>query len=282
MTQILPRLGTAVLVAGACAMLPASLSAQTRPDFSGIWGGGVAQLAPTTCKKTLDAFPARNGDERFKAAGATGTQQWVTFEQDCAIAHRGQVSKPQYKPEYWEKVRLSDYHANAGGKWIDYADPEWQNLPRGLPRIGPPNKIVQAKDEVVFLYEYQNTFRAIPTDCREHDPVLKFDQTYYGLAVGCWENNTLVVTSMGFTDRTWLDWPGYFHSNEMKVTERLRRDGDTLVYDVTVDDPVMFLEPWVMPTKRINLNKTPGVQLMQDIPYEDRSLGKLTDTEYRG
>jgi hypothetical protein len=282
MTQILPRLGTAVLVAGACALLPASLSAQTRPDFSGIWGGGVAQLTPTTCKKTLDAFPARNGDERFKAAGATGTQQWVTFEQDCAIAHRGQVSKPQYKPEYWEKVRLSDYHANAGGKWIDYADPEWQNLPRGLPRIGPPNKIMQAKDEVVFLYEYQNTFRAIPTDCREHDPVLKFDQTYYGLAVGCWENDTLVVTSMGFTDRTWLDWPGYFHSNEMKVTERLRRDGEILVYDVTVDDPVMFLQPWQMPTKRIRLNKTPGVQLMQDLPFEDRSLGKLTDPEYRG
>ena len=282
MTQILPQLGTAVLVAGACALFPASLSAQTRPDFSGIWGGGVAQLTPTTCKKTLDAFPARNGDERFKAAGASGTQQWVTFEQDCAIAHRGQVSKPQYKPEYWEKVRLSDYHANAGGKWIDYADPEWQNLPRGLPRIGPPNKIMQAKDEVVFLYEYQNTFRAIPTDCREHDPVLKFDQTYYGLAVGCWENDTLVVTSMGFTDRTWLDWPGYFHSNEMKVTERLRRDGDILVYDVTVDDPVMFLEPWKMPTKRIRLNKTPGVQLMQDLPFEDRSLGKLTDPEYRG
>ncbi len=282
MTQILPRLGTAVLVAGACALLPVSLSAQTRPDFSGIWGGGVAQLTPTTCKKTLDAFPARNGDERFKAAGATGTQQWVTFEQDCAIAHRGQVSKPQYKPEYWEKVRLSDYHANAGGKWIDYADPEWQNLPRGLPRIGPPNKIVQAKDEVIFLYEYQNTFRAIPTDCREHDPVLKFDQTYYGLAVGCWENDTLVVTSLGFTDRTWLDWPGYFHSNEMKVTERLRRDGDILVYDVTVDDPVMFLEPWKLATKRIRLNKTPGVQLMQDLPFEDRSLGKLTDPEYRG
>jgi hypothetical protein len=282
MTQSVAQLRTVALVAAACALLPAPLSAQTRPDFNGIWGGGVAQLTPTTCKTAIDAFPARGGEERFKAAGAQGTQQYITFEQDCAIAHRGQVSKPQYKPEYWEKVRLSDYHANAGGKWIDYADPEWQNLPRGLPRIGPPNKIMQAKDEVVFLYEYQNTFRAIPTDCREHDPVLKFDQTYYGLAVGCWENDTLVVTSMGFTDRTWLDWPGYFHSNEMKVTERLRRDGEILVYDVTVDDPVMFLQPWQMPTKRIRLNKTPGVQLMQDLPFEDRSLGKLTDPEYRG
>jgi len=164
----------------------------------------------------------------------------------------------------------------------DYADPEWKNLPRGLPRIGPPNKIVQTADEVIFLYEYQNTFRAIPTDCREHDPVLKYDQTFYGLAVGCWEGDTLVVTSMGFTDVTWLDWPGYFHSAEMKVIERLRREGDTLIYSATVDDPVMFLEPWVMSTRRLNLNKTPGVQLMQDIPYQDHSLGKLVDPENRG
>jgi len=240
MTQSLSQMGAAALLAAAC-MLPVAASAQTRPDFSGIWGGGVAQLTPTTCKTSIDAFPSRGGDERFKANGATGTQQYITFEQDCAIAHRGQVSKPQYKPEYWEKVRLSDYHANAGGKWIEYADPEWQNLPRGLPRIGTANKIVQTKDEVIFLYEYQNTFRVVPTDCREHDPVLKFDQTFYGLAVGCWEGDTLVVTSMGFTDRTWLDWPGYFHSAEMKVTERLRREGDVLFYTATVDDPVVLL-----------------------------------------
>ncbi len=282
MTQSLPQLGAVTAVAFVCAIFPGALSAQSRPDFNGIWGGGVAQLTPTTCKTSIDAFPPRNGDERFKANGATGTQQYITFEQDCAIAHRGQVSKPQYKPQYWEEVRLHDYHANAGGKWIDYADPEWKNLPRGLPRIGPPNKIVQTADEVIFLYEYQNTFRSIPTDCREHDPVLKYDQTFYGLAVGCWEGDTLVVTSMGFTDVTWLDWPGYFHSAEMKVIERLRREGDTLLYNVTVDDPVMFLEPWVMPTRKLNRNKTPGVQLMQDVPYQDHSLGKLVDPENRG
>ena len=281
MNHFLSRLGAAALAA-ACATFPGSPSAQTRPDFNGIWGGGVAQLAPTTCKTSIDAFPARNGDERFKANGATGTQQYITFEQDCAIAHRGLINKPQYKPQYWEKVRLSDYHANAGGKWIDYADPEWQNLPRGLPRIGPPNKIVQTADEVIFLYENQNQFRVVPTDCREHDPVLKYDQSFNGLAVGCWEGDALVVTSMGFTDRTWLHWSGYIHSNEMTVIERLRREGDTLIYQATVEDPVMFLEPWKMDTIRLNLNKTPGAQLMQDLPYNDKSLGNLTDPNYRG
>ena len=87
---------------------------------------------------------------------------------------------------------------------------------------------------------------------------------------------------MGFTDKTWLHWSGYIHSNEMVVIERLKREGDVLVYDVTVEDPVMFLEPWVMNTTRLNLNKNPGAQLMQDVPYNDKSLGNLTDPNYRG
>ena len=29
-------------------------------------------------------------------------------------------------------------------------------------------------------------------------------------------------------------------------------------------------------------NKDPKAQLMQDVPYIDRSLGKLTDPNYRG
>ena len=53
-------------------------------------------------------------------------------------------------------------------------------------------------------------------------------------------------------------------------------------YQVTVDDPVMFLEPWKMDAGRLNLNKTPGIQLMQDVPYNDKSLGNLTDPNYRG
>jgi hypothetical protein len=282
MRRTVPIVAIAALTLGVGALLPMSVSGQqTRPDFNGIWGGGIAQLTPTFCKTEINAWP-QGDSERFAAGGAKGGLKWITFEQDCSIQNRGRVSKPLYKPEYWERVRLSDYHANAGGDKMEFADPEWQNLPRGVPRLGPPNKIVQTADEVIFLYENQNQFRAIPTDCREHDPVLKYDQSFNGHAIGCWEGNTLVVTSMGFTDRTWLHWSGYIHSNEMVVIERFRREGDNLVYDVTVEDPVMFLEPWKMDTRRLPLNKTPGAQLMQDVPYNDKSLGNLTDPNYRG
>jgi hypothetical protein len=284
MIGTLPRLGAAVAVAAFAATAAPSFAqnaAPARPDLNGIWGGGVAQLAPTTCQKKVDAF-ANEGDARFTAGGAKAAAQWITFEQDCGIQHRGRFSKPLYKPEYWTRVRMNDYYANAGGQFEEYADPVWLNWPQGVPRLGPPNQIVQVGDQAFFLYENQNQFRTVPLDCREHDPVLKYDQTFNGLSVGCWQGDTLVVTSMGFTDKSWLDWVGYLHSNEMVVIERFKRDGDNLTYDVTVEDPVTMLEPWKMDTLRLTRNRAPGAQLMQDVPYIEKSLGKLTDPNYRG
>ena len=73
-----------------------------------------------------------------------------------------------------------------------------------------------------------------------------------------------------------LDQPG----GGGRLLQGPRHDhGDVLA---VVDDPVVLLEPWVMPTRRLNLNKTPGLQLMQDVPYQDHSLGKLVDPENRG
>ncbi|MEJ1160574.1 hypothetical protein [Prosthecomicrobium sp. N25] len=282
-------LGTALLGGALLAATALAAQAQTRPNFNGIYGGaGVADLKAATCGEKVDGFAQSNND-RYKsgavggvAEGNKGAAGWITFEQDCGPQHRGRVSKPLYKPQYWEKVRMHDNYANAGGKYEEYADPQWKNYPLGVPRIGPPNQIVQVGDNMFFLYENQNTFRSIPTDCREHDPVLKYDQSPNGLAVGCWEGDTLVITTMGFTDVTWLDWPGYIHSNEMVVIEKLKLDGETLLYDVTVQDPVYFMQDWVWDTAKLARNKNPKAQLMQDVPYIDRSLGKLTDPNYRG
>jgi len=288
-----------VVSTAACAQAPAAPAPAAPPatprmadgkvDLNGIWGGGVAQLTPTACQKKVDAF-ANDGDPRFTAGGAKGGAQWITFEQDCGIQHRGRTSKPQYKPQYWSRIRDNDYYANWGTKdGIDRminADPEWTNFPVGLPRIGAPNQIVQTANQIVFLYEARNQFRTVAIDCRPHDPVLKYDQSVFGLGVGCWEgNDKLVVTSMGFTDRTWLDWPGYSHSNEMVVIETFQRTGNTLRYDVEVQDPVMFLEPWKPANIGANVLQAvadPKTMLMQDVPYEDRSLGALTDGNYRG
>jgi hypothetical protein len=271
------------VIATALALAPLTAFA-AQPDLSGIWGGNIVQGATSVvdaCKTQVDAF-ARQDGARYNYQGRTGSQLWVTFEQDCGVGHRGKVDKPLYKPAYWQNVRLHDYYADTGGEWSDYTDPDWHAID-GVPRMGAPNKIVQTPTEVIFLYQTANLFRVIPTDCRQWDPVMQYDQTTMGLAVGCFlDDGTLVVKSTGFTDGTWLDWNGYIHSNEMTVTETFKRTGDKLAYNVMVEDPVYFMEPWNMGQKVLALQTNPEAQLLQDVPFVDRTLGNLVDPQYRG
>jgi hypothetical protein len=49
-------------------------------------------------------------------------------------------------------------------------------------------------------------------------------------------------------DATWLGNHGWFHSGQMKMTDKLRRVGNTLTVDMTIEDP------WVPHTQHANLN----------------------------
>jgi hypothetical protein len=65
-----------------------------------------------------------------------------------------------------------------------------------------------------------------------------------GYSTGKWEGDTLVVDSVGFTDKSWLDRLGHTHSDAMRVTERYRRkDFGHLEIEVTIDDPKTFTRP---------------------------------------
>jgi hypothetical protein len=70
-----------------------------------------------------------------------------------------------------------------------------------------------------------------------------------GYTVGSWEGDTLVLDSISFVDTTWLGRGGLFHSENMHVVERFTRKGNELFYDITIEDPDVFVEPWVMPTR---------------------------------
>jgi hypothetical protein len=71
-----------------------------------------------------------------------------------------------------------------------------------------------------------------------------------GYTVGKWEGDTLVLDSIAFNDFTWLARGGFFHTESMRVVEKFTRQGNEILYEVTVEDPEVLLEPWVM-TPRI-------------------------------
>jgi hypothetical protein len=49
-----------------------------------------------------------------------------------------------------------------------------------------------------------------------------------------------------FVEDSWFGEDGYFHSAEMRVIERLWKDGPNLVWQATVEDPAVLIAPWVM------------------------------------
>jgi hypothetical protein len=64
---------------------------------------------------------------------------------------------------------------------------------------------------------------------------------------GRWEGNTLVVDVVHFSDQTWFDRAGNFHSPDMHLVERFTPvSPDHILYEVTVEDPKVFTRPWKM------------------------------------
>ncbi len=128
----------------------------------------------------------------------------------------------------------------------DTNDPVYQCLPPGTPRIyfhPRPFEIIQTPGRVLISYEYQQLLRAIYTDGRPHRDDLA--ASWMGDSTGHWEGDTLVVESVNFNDRTWIDRRGVPHSDQLRVEERLSLNDDgQLVVDITVEDPVAFVEPW--------------------------------------
>jgi hypothetical protein len=175
-----------------------------------------------------------------------------------------QTDFPKYKPEFQAKV------ADLKKRQVEL-DTNLRCQAPGVPRIGPPTKIVQNAREVVFLYDDVNGafFRIIPTDGRPHRKDVP--ASYLGDAIGRIEGDTLVVETVGFNEDTWLTDNGAFHTKDLKVVERFRRVGDTIEWRATVHDPAILVEPWAL---------KPQVMWMTDIEIEEPARCEDRDVKH--
>jgi len=74
-----------------------------------------------------------------------------------------------------------------------------------------------------------------------------FGPSWLGHSIAQWDRDTLVIDSVGFQDRGWLDFAGYPHTNRLHVIQRLRRlDLGHLQIELTLDDPGAFRKPWTV------------------------------------
>ena len=81
-------------------------------------------------------------------------------------------------------------------------------------------RIVQTPLMIVMLFE-DLTHRQIHLDGRKlpDDP----NPSFMGYSVGRWEGDTLVVETIGFNGRTWLDFGGHPYGEKLRTVERFRR-----------------------------------------------------------
>ena len=253
--------------------VPTPRTPDGHPDMSGMWGGGGGGGGgdkPDEKGNLTIVFKQRPCSEQQRDVGECA--QAVNFERDSGIQQRADANMPMYKPEFWDRVQYLDRNGVQ-------EDPTFHCKPAGVPRMGPPAKIVQTPTELIFLYGQGNTFRVIPIDGRPHDPIKSQDTTWYGDAVGKWQGDTMVIDIVGFNDESWLDWPGWLHSNNMHVIEKYTRTGNTLVWQVTVEDPDMLTQPFVMDPRTVRLNPNPKAMLQEDLPCEERDAVHIVTHE---
>lgn len=127
--------------------------------------------------------------------------------------------------------------------WLT-SDPEIKCYLPGIPRatyMPHPFQIFHNDEALFFSYQYANAVRNIYLTDPGPAPI----DSWMGLSWASWDDDTLVIKSSGYNDRTWLDRAGNFHSDVLKVTERFTRTSDhTIYYEAILEDEKVYTKPW--------------------------------------
>lgn len=153
-------------------------------------------------------------------------------------------------------------------------------ITRGIPASMLPMqynngiRIFQTPGQVVISLEMVHESRIIPTDGRGMEPTSL--QNWLGRSYGHWEDgNTLVVTTTNLKvgpSATSIVTTGSPPENDTpisdqaRVVERFTMTGpDTIVYEMTYTDPVVFTAPW---TVRLDWQRNDGYEFFEYACHE--------------
>lgn len=129
--------------------------------------------------------------------------------------------------------------------------------------------------EHVLIINSYNEARHVYTDGRAHPQREDLWPTVTGHSIGHWEGDTLVIDTIMVANPS-----DYFHgapplSEDAHYVERIRMDGDRLVSQVTVTDPVTLSQPWAAEVSWI---REEGFDRMVQIDWDNDRTG--FDGEY--
>ena len=238
------------------------------PDLQGVWTG--SSLTPLERPRALEGrefltateaadLETRAAGRRVDAApraGDPGTYNQFWFDPGTTVIPGGRTAlitdPPNGRIPFTEagrehnRVSSARYGVGPRDSYVDLDTGE-RCLTDGLPlRYSGYNanyQIFQTVDHVAILGEMFRDLRIISLDGR---PTPSIPQ-WLGEGRGHWEDDTLVVETRSFADRTHYWWASAWRASRpsLRLVERFTRiDAETLDYEFTMEDPEMFAQPW--------------------------------------
>ena len=231
---------------------PPSGAAKAIPNLSGLWG------------TPLDFETLPPGTELCATGGCRGLLKLPPVPRMDK-----NLEEPQMLPAAEEKYKavregVQDPNANANQIW----NPSWGGcMPEGPsePTARRGFELVQFPDAVLLLFDHDHAVRRIYLEGKHP---ADFKPTWMGHSIGRYDGQTLVVDTVGISDKGWIDGQGHPHTDALQVTERFRRvDEKTLEIEMTFNDPKTYAKPW---TKRAtHLLRPPGPNVWDSTECEE-------------
>jgi len=180
---------------------------------------------------------------------------------------RNRGKEPDIPYQEWARAKTMSERPSTGPEpnFGNTTDPQVLYCePPGVPHIylwPIKTKFIQTPQAVYILHELGPYYRVVWLNSKHpEDP----DPQWWGHSIGSYENgDTLVVDTVGFTDKTWLDQMGHPHTERLHLIERYKRvDESTLELRMTIDDPGAYTKPWDA-QRNFTLSKTGFLRYQQ-------------------
>ena len=228
-----------------------------------------AFLPPATPRPTQKpVHPApRHADGRINIGSIPGEKgHWIRTRREL-VAEPGMANRlpsdlaienVPFQPwarEMWNYRRSKDDRDSPHARCKPSAGPRQIGTAYGFELVDLP----EIKQVLIFDIGGPNTWRTVYMDGRKHPANL--EPSFYGHSIGWWEGDTLLVDSVGFNEKHWIDAMGLVHTDQYRQLERFTRlDSNTLKYEVTVDDPGAYTAKW---TAGFHLRWNEGAELFE-------------------
>jgi hypothetical protein len=231
---LLQLLTLTLLLAGIAAGMAQAQSKSNPPDFSGAWGpyrGG------------------RGADPKLAAPPATPLALKPSFAKPYEARRTAEA----------ESAKRGEPLANASSSCIPYGVPAMMSV------AIYPIEIIQTSKQITIIAEAFSEVRRVFMN-RPQLPIDEVPPGYYGRSVGRWEGETLVIDTVGIKEA--VQYQRIPHSDQMRITERLRFVAPDILHDqITIEDPVVLEKPY---TYTLAYRRLPDYEMVEFVCDNNR------------